>query len=93
MGFRLTKSISNEDTPDWIDDSKDCCEEEIQGVQRYEAPSSTTGFSATIGEWADNRNDSGKIFLGKISNETEVPSSPMSSGRTGAQEHLLAHGR
>ena len=29
MGFQLTKSITNEGTPDWIDDSKDCCEEEI----------------------------------------------------------------
>ena len=29
VGFWLTKSITNEDRPDWIDDSKNCCEEEI----------------------------------------------------------------
>ena len=29
LGFWLTKSITNEGTPDWIDDSEDCCEEEI----------------------------------------------------------------
>ena len=35
--FRLTKSITNEDPPDYIDTTKDCCEEEI--IQRGE-----TGF-------------------------------------------------
>ena len=35
--FRLTKSITNEDPPDYLDTRKDCCEEEI--IQRGE-----TGF-------------------------------------------------
>ena len=30
--FRLTKSITNEDPPDYLDTRKDCCEEEI--IQR-----------------------------------------------------------
>ena len=29
MGFWLTKSITNEGLPDWLDTRKDCCDEEI----------------------------------------------------------------